>query len=153
MYCTGHIFSMNYNKINNVLPKQLFKQCIKYWHHSMHAAVLKLNSWVSFSEKRQSFGPIFCLSLTSLWCVTPPLHIPQLGNQPYYSSVTNNQDSLLATHCSISCTVCGRHLCMCLHACQRVFFLQRGVYDDFVCAQWVVSTLRWIAVRWAALRL
>lgn len=53
------------------------------------------------------------------------LLIPQLGNQPYYSSVTNNQDSLSAVQ---HCALCHFYL---LYHNMQVWSLCRPTYVDF----------------------
>lgn len=118
---------------------------------SLHACncFLKLNSQVCFSEKRRSFGPIFCLFLTSLWCVqsTPP-HNSSAGKSASLQ-LCHKQSGLITGYTllhlpglSAACT------CACVCLLVDVFSsCSVGVYDDFVCAQWVASTLRWIAVR------
>lgn len=101
--------------------------------------------WLSISEKRRGMRPFSVFSWQP--CDVYRVPIPQLGNQPYHSPVTNNQHSLPTTeHYAL------RHLPAVSTACLSCFnacVLVRSAYDGFACAQWIVSTLRWIAAQFS----
>lgn len=107
---------------------------------------LKLNSEVVLAVyfwRALEHAPIFCLSLTALWCVQSPHS--SAGKSALLQP--RHKQSALITHYTalhstpFTCNIWG------LRACAPVcLVLVKAAYDDFVCAQWTVSVLRWIAV-------
>lgn len=102
---------------------KMYHKIFKTLKSSLLASVycLKLNSEVVLAVyfwRALKHAPIFCLFP---WqpCDVYKAPIPQLGNQPYYSPVTNNQHSLPTTqhyilpHLPAMCSICACEQCVC----------------------------------------
>lgn len=89
--------------------------------------------WLSISEERWSMRPFSVFPWQP--CDVYKASIPQLGNQPYYSPVTNNQHSLPTTqhyilpHLPAISRVCAHvcaHVLMCVSWCAQVMMILFG---------------------------